>query len=93
LGGKLTKTILKEKLLMNTLINVLSIFIFGILAFSLIATWVLARKQKVIDGDIDTKMAKPIQEHVYLKNPIFFSYGLFFALVLFIILFVAINFR
>ncbi|WML51850.1 hypothetical protein RCG17_20860 [Neobacillus sp. PS3-12] len=78
---------------MNTLINVLSILIFGILAFSLVATWMLARKQKVVDGDIDTKMAKPIQEHVYLKNPIFFSYGLFFVLVLFIILFVAINFR
>jgi hypothetical protein len=78
---------------MNTLINVLSILIFGILAFSLIATWLLARKQKTVDGDFDTKMAKPIQEHVYLKNPVFFSYGLFFALILFIILFVAINFR
>jgi hypothetical protein len=78
---------------MNMLINVLSIVIFGILAFSLIATWILARKQKLVDGNIDTQMAKPIQKHVYLKNPIFFSYGLFFALVLFIILFVAINFR
>jgi hypothetical protein len=78
---------------MNMFINVLSILIIGILAVSLIATWYLARQQKVIDGDIDTELAKPIQEHVFLKNPIFFSYGLFFALVLFIILFIAINFR
>jgi hypothetical protein len=78
---------------MNMFINVLSILIIGILAVSLIATWFLARQQKVIDGDIDTELAKPIQEHVFLKNPIFFSYGLFFALVLFIILFIAINFR
>lgn len=78
---------------MNMFINVLSILIIGILAVSLIATWYLARQQKVIDGDIDTQLAKPIQEHVFLKNPIFFSYGLFFALVLFIILFIAINFR
>ncbi|MCQ6279832.1 hypothetical protein [Bacillus sp. EB600] len=78
---------------MNMFINVLSILIIGILAVSLIATWYLARQQKVIDGDIDTQLAKPIQEHAFLKNPIFFSYGLFFALVLFIILFIAINFR
>jgi hypothetical protein len=74
-------------------INVLSILIVGILAVSLISTWYLARQQKVMDGDIDTKLAKPIQEHVYLKNPVFFSYGLFFALLLFIVLFIAINFR
>jgi hypothetical protein len=73
-------------------INVISILIFGILAFSLIATWYVARQQKVIEGDIDTKLAKPIQEHVYIKNPIFFSYGIFFALLLFIVLFIAITF-
>jgi hypothetical protein len=78
---------------MNMLINIVSILIFAILAFSLISTWYLARQQKTVNGEFDTKLAKPIQEHVYLKNPIFFSYGLFFALVLFIILFVAINFR
>lgn len=78
---------------MNMLINVLSILIIGILAVALISTWYLGRQQKVIDGEIDTKIAKPIQEHVYLKNPVFFSYGLFFALLLFIILFIAISLR
>ncbi len=77
---------------MNMFINVISILIIAILAVSLISTWYVARQQKVVEGDIDTKLAKPIQEHVYLKNPIFFSYGLFFALLLFIVLFISITF-
>jgi hypothetical protein len=77
---------------MNMFINVLSILIIAILAVSLVLTWYVARQQKVLEGDIDTKLAKPIQEHVYLKNPVFFSYGIFFALLLFIVLFIAITF-
>lgn len=77
---------------MNLLVNVLSIVIFGILAVSLIYTWSIARQQKTVEGEIDTQIAKPVQEHVYMRNPIFLSYIIFFALVLFIILFVAITF-
>jgi hypothetical protein len=77
---------------MNLFVNVLSIVIVGILAVSLIYTLSVARKQKVVEGEIDTKIGKPVQKHIYLSNPIFWSYGIFFVLVLFIILFVAINF-
>jgi len=77
---------------MNLFVNVLSIVIFGILAVSLIFTWSVARQQKAVEGDIDTKIAKPIQEHVYMRNPVFWAYGIFFVLLLFIILFVAITF-
>ncbi|MGX6442122.1 hypothetical protein ACWM35_02655 [Neobacillus sp. K501] len=77
---------------MNLLVNVLSIVIFGILAVSLISTWSLARKQKAVEGEIDTQIPKHVQEHVYMRNPIFLAYIIFFALVLFIILFVAITF-
>lgn len=77
---------------MNLFVNVLSIVIFGILAVSLIYTWSIARQQKTVEGEIDTQIAKPVQEHVYMRNPIFLSYIIFFALVLFIILFVAITF-
>lgn len=77
---------------MNMMINVLSILIIGILAISLISTLVIARQQKVIDGELDTKVAKPIQDHIHLKNPVFFSYFLFFALLFFIILYVMITF-
>jgi len=72
--------------------NVLSILVIGILVISLISTWYLARRQKALEGEIDSGLAKPIQKHVYLKNPVFFSYGLFFVLLLVIILFVAMIF-
>lgn len=77
---------------MNLFINVLAIVIFGILAVSLIYTWVVARQQETVEGEFDTKIAKPIQQNVYIRNPIFLSYGIFFALLLFIILFFAVNF-
>lgn len=77
---------------MNLLVNVLSIVIFGILAVSLIYTWSIARKQKTVEGETDTQIPKPVQEHVYMRNPIFLAYIIFFALVLFIILFVSITF-
>jgi hypothetical protein len=77
---------------MNLFVNALSIIIVGVLAVSLVYTLVIARKQKAIEGEIDTNIPKPVQKHAYLSNPIFFSYGIFFVLVLFIILFCAITF-
>ncbi|WP_045515460.1 hypothetical protein [Neobacillus niacini] len=77
---------------MNLFVNALSIVIVGILAVSLVYTLFVARQQKAVEGEIDTKIPKPVQKHVYLSNPIFLSYVIFFVLVLFIILFVAITF-
>jgi hypothetical protein len=77
---------------MNLFVNALSIVIVGVLAVSLVYTLVVARKQKAAEGDIDTNIPKPVQKHIYLSNPIFLSYGIFFTLVLFIILFCAITF-
>lgn len=69
---------------------VLSLIVFGILAVSLIITWRLGRQQKAAEGDFDSKITQELQEHVYLKNPIFFSYGIFFVLLLLIIVIVAV---
>lgn len=77
---------------MNLFVNALSIVIVGILAVSLVYTLFVARQQKAVEGEIDTKIPKPVQKHVYLSNPIFLSYVIFFVLVLFIIFFVAITF-
>jgi hypothetical protein len=77
---------------MNLFVNALSIVIVGILAVSLIYTLSVARQKKAVEGDMDTKIAEPVQRHIYLSNPIFWAYGIFFTLVLFIILFVAITF-
>jgi len=77
---------------MNLFVNALSIVIVGVLAVSLIYTLSLARQKKAVEGEIDTSIAKPVQRHIYLSNPIFWAYGIFFTLVLFIILFVTITF-
>jgi hypothetical protein len=77
---------------MNLLSVILSVAIIGILAVSLIVTFAAARQQRVVEGEYDTKIAKPVQKNVYARNPIFLSYAIFFALVLFVILFVAMNF-
>ncbi|WP_342430429.1 hypothetical protein [Neobacillus sp. FSL H8-0543] len=74
------------------LVNVLSIVIVAVLAVSLIYTMGVARQQKAVEGQNDTKIGIPVQKHIYMKNPIFLAYGIFFTLVLFIILFVAISF-
>jgi len=77
---------------MNLFEMTIAILIIGILAVSFIYTLAVGRQQKVVEGEIDTQIAKPVQKNVYVKNPIFLAYGIFFALVLFIVLFVAITF-
>jgi hypothetical protein len=77
---------------MNLFVNALSIVIVGVLAVSLVYTLVVARKQKAVEGEMDSTIPKPVQKHIYSSNPIFLSYGIFFALVLFIILFCANTF-
>lgn len=77
---------------MGLFINILGFIIIGILAISAIYTLVVGRQQKVVEGDMDTQIEKHVQKHAYIKNPIFLAYGIFFALLLFIVLFVAITF-
>jgi hypothetical protein len=47
----------------------------------------VARQKKTVEGEMDTKIAEPVQRHIYLSNPIFWAYGIFFTLVLFITFF------
>lgn len=77
---------------MNLIGTIISIAIIGILAVSLIVTWSEARKQKVVEGDFDSKIGQPVQKNVYTRNPVFLAYVIFFALLLAIILFVVITF-
>ncbi|MEH7097604.1 hypothetical protein [Neobacillus vireti] len=77
---------------MNLFENILSIVIIGVLAFSLIHTFSVARQHKAVEGNLDTKISEHVQKSPYTKNPIFLAYGIFFALALFIILFFAITF-
>ncbi|MDR4946211.1 hypothetical protein [Neobacillus cucumis] len=77
---------------MNLFVNILSIVIIAVLAFSLLYTFSVARQHKAVEGNLDAKISKPVQKNVYTTNPIFLAYGIFFALLLFIVLFFAIKF-
>jgi len=69
--------------------NILLGVAMAILAVSLIYTMVLARSQKALKSQFDTKIPHAVQEHAYKKNPVFLTYLIFFALVLLIIVFFA----
>ncbi|GHI01411.1 hypothetical protein [Neobacillus kokaensis] len=77
---------------MNLFEMTIAILIVAILAFSLFYTLVVGRRQKAIDGEFDSQIADHVQKNVYAKNPVFLAYGIFFALLLFIIFFIAITF-
>lgn len=77
---------------MDSLITMMMILVAIILALALVYTIYLTKQQKAVEGQIDSKIPKAVQEHVYLRNPVFLSYVLFFALVLLTIIFVALTF-
>lgn len=76
---------------MGTYSIILLIVAMGIIAFSLVYTLHLAKVQKVIKGELDSKIPQSVQEHPFIGNPIFLTYALFFALVLLIVAFVALQ--
>ncbi|WP_147531777.1 hypothetical protein [Bacillus marasmi] len=61
----------------------------AILAVSLIYTFMLGRQQKALKSEMDSKIPHPVQDHIYMRNPVFLTYAIFFALVLLIIVFFA----
>jgi hypothetical protein len=69
--------------------NVLLGVALAILALSLIYTMWLARGQKVLKSELDTKIPNFVQEHAYIRNPIFLAYALFFVLLILIIVFIS----
>ncbi len=59
----------------------------GILAIALIYTLIVARDRKVLNSELDSQIPQPVQEHAYIRNPIFLTYAIFFTLVILIIVF------
>lgn len=74
---------------MSTYTTILLMIAMGILAVSLVYTWIIAKGQKELKGSIDAKIPSAVQEHAYARNPVFLTYAIFFALVILIIVFIA----
>jgi NADH:ubiquinone oxidoreductase subunit 6 (subunit J) len=67
--------------------NILLGIAMAILAVSLIYTMVLAKSQKALKSELDTKIPHAVQEHAYIRNPVFLTYAIFFALLILTIVF------
>ena len=74
---------------MSQFTTILLVIAMGILAIALLYTWILAKGQRAVKGSLDSKIPSAVQEHPYIRNPVFLSYVLFFLLVLLLIIFVA----
>lgn len=61
----------------------------GIAVISLVFTLAVARGQKQLKGEIDTPIDKSVKQNVYLRNPIFLAYVIFFVLTILTIIFFA----
>lgn len=66
----------------------LMIVVAGIVAYSLYYTLVIVRSQKVAK-EFDAPIAEKVQEHPYLRNPIFIAYIVFAVIVVGIIIYFA----
>ncbi|MFS0637184.1 hypothetical protein AB1K84_14885 [Mesobacillus foraminis] len=68
-------------------IMILTLVTIGILALAMAYTLVLTKSQKKAKGNLDSKILEGVQERPYIRNPIFLTYLIFFALVLVTIIF------
>ena len=72
---------------MSMFILTLTLISIGILVFSLGYTLSVAKGQKEVKGELDAPIPSNVKRHIYIKNPLFLSYGLAFLLFLLTILF------
>ncbi|PLS16832.1 hypothetical protein CVD28_15535 [Bacillus sp. M6-12] len=57
-----------------------------IIGFSLAYTFIIAKNQRLLKGELDSSIDQKVQSHPYIRNPVFLS---FLILALVFILFIA----
>lgn len=67
---------------LSTFIWILMILVIGIVLVSLVYTLTIGKTQKALKGEYDTQIDEKVQNHPYLRNPVFLAFVLFFILVL-----------
>lgn len=78
---------------MSEYMSLLLLIGMGVLLVSLIYTWNIARTRKNLRGVTDSKIHEEVEEHPYLRNPIFLTYIIMFVLVILIIVYYATNYN
>ncbi|MFC3884296.1 hypothetical protein ACFOU2_12640 [Bacillus songklensis] len=71
-----------------SMMMILSLIIFLIAVVGLIYTYVVARNQKYLQSELDTKLNERVQAHPYIRNPIFIAWTLFLLAILAIVAYV-----
>ncbi|RUQ30618.1 hypothetical protein ELQ35_07965 [Peribacillus cavernae] len=61
---------------------ILTVLVIGVILVSLIYTVSVGRTQKALKGEYDTQINENVQNHPYLRNPIFLAIAIFFIFVL-----------
>lgn len=78
---------------MSMYMSILMFIAMGVLIFSLGYTLSVARGQKAVRGTLDSDIPDKVKEHAYIRNPIFLTYLICFALVALIIVYAALSIR
>ncbi|PLR97467.1 hypothetical protein [Bacillus sp. T33-2] len=64
---------------------ILTVLSVGVMLFSFVYTWNLARGQKKVKENIDSKIPIQVQEHIVRRNPVFLGYIMFVLLAILMI--------
>ncbi len=75
---------------MDQLNFVLTVLAVLIIAVGLIYTYQLGKKQHSMQKQFDTEIHEKVQDHPYIRNPIFMTYAIASALVIAYIIYMAV---
>jgi hypothetical protein len=84
-NGKIEKSDEQERRSDMSMMMVLSVMVFFIAVVGLIYTYVVARNQKYLQSELDTKLNERVQAHPYIRNPVFVAWALFLLAILAIV--------
>ncbi|MDF0725381.1 hypothetical protein PY093_01490 [Cytobacillus sp. S13-E01] len=73
---------------LNFVLSALSILI---LAIGLVYTYRLGTRQHNMRGEYDTEINEKVQDHPYIRNPVFLTYAVASALVIAFIIYTALS--
>jgi hypothetical protein len=63
----------------------------GVLVAGLFYTWAFGRGQKRVHGNLDSQVPGTVQQHAYIRNPIFLTYIIVISIALLFIAYFALT--
>ncbi|NKE05461.1 hypothetical protein [Mesobacillus selenatarsenatis] len=63
----------------------------GVLVAGLFYTWSFGKGQKRAHGNLDSQAPEAVQEHAYIRNPIFLTYIIVISIALLFVVYYAVT--